>query len=63
MEILHQTEPHNSGCANSDIAVAAKVAINLKREEHRRQQYTGAIVLAYVVEHGIDILGKDIGHT
>ena len=43
IEILHQSNAHNSRASNRDIGIAREIAINLKGKEHRSKCHSKAV--------------------
>ena len=63
MEVFHEPESHHTGSSDGDIAITSKITIYLECEEEGCKQHTRAGVLWNIVEYGIYVFCKHIGHT
>ena len=61
IEVAAQTDAEQFGAADSDIAIARKVAINLNREQDSSQEKGGAVVPIGMFENGVDIEAAAVG--
>lgn len=61
IEVAAQTDAEQFGAADSDIAIARKVAINLNREQDGGKEKSGAVVPIGVFENGVDIEAAAVG--